>query len=363
MMITKVACKKEEKLFFAISKDIYNNDYNFRRTEEDLIYLLCNGPTVYHNHSKVVKYLIFNNNQPAGRFTLIHDLNLQEYVQASFFEAFEGLEGIKDEIIKIAQKDFPQCKKIIFGLNGHLNYQAGYLLNNFDIPLFGLPYTKSYYIDYFKDCQTNKMVTFRFKTKDFIEYFNQYYDRYKDDKINIRFLNKNKLKEEIETYTTLDNNSFRNKTLYWSDRAPQENYELFASFKILINRDNLIFAEIDNKPVGFLLWYPDFNQLVKKNHQKINLLHYLKYKLNNTIDTIRLTEIAVLPQYRKTRVAFMLFHKLTELCHKYNYTYFEGGFIFENNLESIFTASRYYERISGEKAVPYRRYAIFECSL
>ncbi len=363
MIIKKVTNKKEDKLFYNIIKDIYGNDHNFRRTEEELIHLLCTGPTEFHKHSKIIKYLIFNNNQPAGRFALIHDFNLNEYVQTSFFEAFDGLEDVKESIIKIAKKDFPGCKKIIFGLNGHLNYQAGNLLNNFDIPLFGLPYTKPYYIDYFKDCITNKMVTFKFKTKNFIDYFNQNYTRYKDENIKIRFLDKNKLEEEIETYTSLDNSSFKNKTLYWSDRTPLENYELFDQFKILINNDNLIFAEIDRKPVGFLFWYPDFNQLVKKNHQEINLLHYLKYKLINPIDTIRLTEIAVLPRYRKSRVAFMLFHKLGELCLRYNYRYFEGGFIFENNLDSIFTASRYYERIYGEKATPHRRYAIFESNL
>jgi hypothetical protein len=106
----------------------------------------------FHQHATVHSFLILQGDDVAGRFTLIHDQKLPDYVQVSFFEAQPGLSGVAKLIVEKACSAFPHCKRIVIGLNGHLNYGAGILTSNFgEAPVFGLPYNREYYQDYFPD--------------------------------------------------------------------------------------------------------------------------------------------------------------------------------------------------------------------
>ena len=104
---------------------------------------------------------------------------------------------------------------------------------------------------------------------------------------------------------------------------------------LLLNK-NLIIAYKNNIPIGFLLWYPDYNELV--NSQKhLSLFALLKYKLfNRKPKQIMLTEIGVLPDYENTGLAISLFLNL----HDYLYKQYDkntivcSGWIFDKNLKS-----------------------------
>jgi ribosomal protein S18 acetylase RimI-like enzyme len=83
---------------------------------------------------------------------------------------------------------------------------------------------------------------------------------------------------------------------------------LFKPFRFLLDNENLIIAEIDGKPVGFFLWYPDFNELVA-SQRDLNVLDVIKYRLGKPIDTFRFTEIGILPEYQGSPVALALINK------------------------------------------------------
>jgi len=359
MKIKPVKTKKDSKDFYNITKEIYKSNIFYRSTEDDIIRLLIEGPSVFHQHAAVNSYILLEDDRTVGRFALVYDQKLPDYVQVSFFEALPGLTDLVEIILKQAKTLYPECNRIVVGLNGHLNYGAGILLSRFDeAPVFGLPYSPKYYQDYFKDLKKRTMVSYRFPTEPFFEYHKKMRGNLNLKGITVRKMNKKKLRQETEIYTYLNNACFPGHP-FWADREVAEDFELFYPFRFLIKEENLLFAEMDGKPIGFFLWYPDFNQLVKGD-QHLGLRHVLRYHFADPITTFRFTEIAVLPQYKVSPAVQAMILYATPYIKKLGYTHGEGGFIFEENRSSIAMTRRFLERATGEKLEPYRRYAVFE---
>ena len=362
MKVIPVRSKNDLKAFYYIEKEVYKNNPYHRSTNDDIIKLIIEGPTAFHSHASVNPFIIIQDQKPVGRYALIYDQKLPDYIQVSFFEALPGLSDLADNILNQAQILHPQCKRIVIGLNGHLNYGVGLLLSRFEeSPVFGLPYTPAYYQDYFRDFKKRKMVSYRFPTKPFFEFIKNLDDNLNLAGITVRKMNKKKLQREIEIYTYLNNACFSEHP-FWADRSVEEDYELFYPFRWLLREEYFLFAEYEGKPIGFLLWYPDFNELVTGNHH-LRLHHVLHHRFQDPIKTFRFTQIAVLPQYRISTATLALILEMIPSIQKAGYQYGEGGFIFEENINSMTMTRRFLERGTGCKIEPYRHYAIFESSL
>ncbi len=343
---------------------MYEGNTCHRSTEESLTRLLVEGPTAFHRHATVSARLLRNNGDVVGRCALIHDRNMPEFVQVAFFEALPGLTGVVDGLIEAARAMRTGATRLLIGLNGHLNYGAGILLDRFDQPpVFGLPYNPPYYADYFEGLFCRKSISLRFPLKGIYEWSRRAAGTFDTGGVTVRFLNKRQLRRDIELYTYIDNECFSNTPYwYWSNREAEENYELFHPFRFLLKEEDLLFAEKDGKPVGFLLWYPDFNGLVRPG-QEIGLRHLLRYAVANPVRATRLAEVAVLPEYRHLPVMATLLQKSLPTVERRGYETCEGGFIFEENRASVAMTQRYIVRGEGHRLEPYRRYGMFEADL
>lgn len=354
--------KSGYKTFKKVAADIYKNNPFFRGSEASIEQLLLNSESDFHSHSVVKKFVLRDGNDLPGRFALIHDQRLPDYVQVSFFEAQPGLGDIFSIIKNVIKTNFPAVPKVVAGLNGHLNYGAGILLNPFDeVPLFGLPYNPEYYSSYFSSLRARNMASFRFGMESYHAWAETYLSQRALKGLTVRFMDKKKIKKESAIYTQLNNLAFQNHP-YWAGRNNEEDLELFYPFRFLLDNENLIFAEMDGNPVGFFLWYPDFNQLLTSKRD-LNVFDLLKFRLNSRIDTFRFTEIGILPAYQGSPVALALIHKSLTALVKAGYKYCEGGFIFEENIASMAFVKRILQRVHGFQPEPYRRFAVFETDL
>jgi ribosomal protein S18 acetylase RimI-like enzyme len=350
------------KIFSDVGSSIYKGNRYFRGTGLSIEKLLLDTPGAFSRHASNKKFVVLDGNNLVARFALIHDKRLADYIQVSFFEAQKGLGDIFALIKKEIFIHFPNCTKIVVGLNGHLNYGAGILLNRFDeVPLFGLPYNPDYYSGYFKNLHYRKMFTFRFNMETYNAWAKKYSERRVLAGLTVRFMNKHNIKEETSLYTQLNNQSYA-KHPYWANRDNDEDLELFYPFRFLLDNENLIFAEIEGKPVGFFLWYPDFNQLVS-TQRDLNVLDLIKFRIKRSIDTFRFTEIGIIPQYQGSPVALALISKGLPSMLADGYKHCEGGFIFEENRASIAFVKRILKRINGVDTEPYRHFATFETTL
>ena len=350
------------KTFFDVPRKIYQDNKNYRVTERSIEHLLIKGPSAYHSHSKVLPYLIRDGNDITGRFALIKDKKLPGYLQISFFEALPGQGNLLDLIRTEARKRFPDSKKIVAGLNGHLNYGAGFLLNRYDEPpLFGLPYTLPYYPSYFTGLNQRRMFSFRFRMNEYIQWAESYGPPKKMNGLEVRFMDKKQLTRESTIYTFLNNRAFTSHP-FWADREDKEDLELFYPFRHLLRNENLIIAELRGQPVGFFLWYPDFNELVT-SQRDLNFWDVLKFRSGERIKVFRFSEIGVLPEFQKSPVSFSLLMKSIPEFKRCGFEYCEGGFIFEENASSISLVTRMILRSTGIKPLPYRSYAVYDGNL
>jgi hypothetical protein len=350
------------KTFYDIASKVYRGNKNYRVTERSIEHLLIRGPSAFHRHSEVLPYIIRDGNDITGRFALIRDKNLHDYLQVSFFEALPEQGNLLDLIRREARKRFPDLKKMVVGLNGHLNYGAGFLLNRFDEPpLFGLPYTMPYYPSYFSGLNQRRMFSFRFRMEECIRWAESYGPPKKMNGLEVRFMDKKQLTRESSIYTFLNNRAFASHP-FWAAREDKEDLELFYPFRFLLQNENLIVAEFNGKPVGFFLWYPDFNELVT-SQRDLNFCDVLKFRAGKRIKVFRFTEIGVLPELQKSPVGFSLLMKSIPVFKRCGFEYCEGGFIFEENKSSIALVTRMIYRSSGIKPLPYRSYAVYDGKL
>src|ERR1035437_1021136 len=201
-MITElIEGNQASKTFSKVGTDVYVGNEFYRGTEASIERLLLNSASAFNIHSIVKKFVVRDGNQLVARFALIQDQRLANYVQVSFFEAQKGLGDIFALIKKEISLHFPFCKKVVVGLNGHLNYGAGILLNRFDeVPLFGLPYNPDYYADYFKDLHCRKMVTFRFSMEAYHSWAQSYQTHRVLKGLTVRFMDKRNIQKESAIY-------------------------------------------------------------------------------------------------------------------------------------------------------------------
>ena len=343
---------------------VYRGVPQHRATEDALVRLLVDGPTAFHSHATVTPYLFRDGDRTVGRCALIHDRNMPAYVQVAFFEALPGLGDVVGPLREAARRLQTGAPRLLVGLNGHLNYGAGILLDRFDEPpVFGMPYTPPYYPAYFEGLFRREMVSFRFPLAGVYEWGRMAAPRIDTYGITVRTLDMRRLRTEIGLYTFIDNTTFSNTPYwYWSNRDPRENYELFHPFRFLMRGENLLFAEVDGRPAGFLLWYPDFNNLVPAG-RGIGPRDVLRYRFANPLRRLRLAEVAVLPEFRRRPVVAMMIRTALPLMERRGMLSGEGGFIFSENRGSIAMTQRYFERGIGHRLEPHTHYAMYEAEL
>lgn len=347
------------RAFYAIGERVYRGNPLHRSTEDDVMRMLVEHRSAFLDHATVDSYLMRDGRDVVGRFSLIQDRKLPEYVQVSFFEARPGLHGVLDAIRLKARALHPECARLVVGLNGHLNYGAGFLASRFEEPpLFGLPYTPAYYLDYFAALPRRPMASYRFASKWFFEMRRELLRDFDPGPVRVRVMDREHFARDVDIYTDLNNACFQRHP-YWANRTATEDWELFHPFRFLIKDCNYIVAELDGRPVGFLLWYPDFNELLSRDGE-LGVRQALRYHLDDPIRTARLTEIAVLPEVRRYRVDLAMILRMIQGVEEGGYAFTEGGFIFEENRRSIALTLRYIQRATGRKVRPYRRYCVFD---
>ena len=139
-------------------------------------------------------------------------------------------------------------------------------------------------------------------------------------------------RREIEVYTEINNIAFSNHLFYYT-RKTEEDYELFKELKYLMREENLIFVEKQGVPVGFMLWYPDFNEIIEKN-ETVGIKTVLKNKLfPHRIKTFKIVEMGVIRSERNKGAILALF----DYCYKCingRYDIMESSWILSDNLKS-----------------------------
>ncbi|KJS87219.1 MAG: hypothetical protein JM58_04975 [Peptococcaceae bacterium BICA1-8] len=336
MKLRYISSKEEIKKFIGFTKEVYKDDPLYRDAMSSIVQAFITKKTAYLEHAKVYPFCVEKNNEMLARAAYIIDYKQEDMLMVSFFEAKRDAQKAVDLIISEAKKlAAKKClKKIVIGLDAHLNYGVGFLASHFnEIPTFGLAYNPDYYPAFFSGCKEYNFSSFLVEMDKFdMEKERSILKRIKQKGFTFRFADLSRLDREIGIYTYLNNLCFHDH-LWWADRTVKEDLELFYPFRWFLKGENLIFAEKDGQPIGMMLWYPDFNQLLPQG-KGLGLKALAQYKLGlGKIDRFKIAEIAVSQKHQGSGAVLGFFDLLYSVV-KDKYTSCEAGWVEENNIKS-----------------------------
>ncbi len=338
-----------------LRKEIYAGNPNYRDNQTRTVRALLKNKMAIQKSSEIFPVVVEKNHKIVGTAFLAVIDRMNDLFQIAFLEMEEDPQ-IFDALLSFAKEEAKKrgLKKILVGLNLNVLYGLGLLASDYDKTLrIGGAYNPPYYIDFIEPHATRvKALTSYCTSIDRIQ-MNSLPPRLlkRLSSFEIRPMNFNNIAESVEAYTEITNRAFEHHD-YCYEARQDENLELFLDFKPFLKPENLLFAYKDGKPVAFVLWYPDFNELLGAG-EELGLSSLIRYKLfRKKIDTIKLTEIGVVPEYQKKGAIYALFKYLFEL-NKNRYKYLESGWIMKSNQDSMRVTEKFTEHES-------KQYKVFE---
>ena len=342
-------------VFMSFQQKVYKNDKNFRNLQKNILPDILRGRSAITRGSRLVPYMLLEGNELLGVFMLAVMDRMTETMQIAFLD-FKDHPHVFSAIYDFSKKEAGRagCKKLLVGLNIHVNYGLGILADSFDFSQsFGDAYHKAYYRLRIEEllAPSDILYTYRIRIRDMQMGLSpgaleRIRCRYK-----VREADFSRVREMTLIYSKINNAAFSRHKYYYPTRV-REDMELFSSFRALLSGHNLLFVYHGEEPVGFLLWYPDFNQIVKPG-KGVGIGTVLKQRLlPGSIDTLRIAEFGIIPAHQKKGAVYALLEYLYE-GQKDRYTYVESGWVMEENLDSKGVVKRFMK-------YPYKEFRVYE---
>ena len=345
----------ELREYLSFMRTVYKGDANFKDNKTGIIKIACQKSRPFYRATLQEIVCVKSDGRILCAGVLIINKRASGDLYLSFFEA---LPDCKDAVsILVDHAEFfgkkHGCSKLVVALDGHVNYSVGFGQDT-ESPSFGESYSPYYYHDYFADFTRVKFIS--------------YYDSRENvqDRIvrDLKFFENNVEETKMEhadfgrgfaatmrRYTDLNNEIFAGHR-YYSSRNYDEDVDLFRDMIPLLNNNNLIFAKQDGEDIGFILWYPDYNELVP-NGKGASVNTFIRYKmLGKQPKTAKVVEIGVLPQYRQKCVILSLFAAALKEC-SIDVNKISSSWILDENTKSKAITRRY-------TSIPNKEYFTYE---
>lgn len=248
-----------------------------------------------------------------------------------YFAAAPGCEPYAAAMLERAEGWLRErgVQRIIAPFNCNTLLGTGLLVAGFDEdPVMWANWTPPYYPAYF--LQAGYQPTYPlwvFEIDLASEKFRRAEERARDNKVvHVRPINKKQWHAELEIFRNIVNENFNNEW-EWYPMTREEFEEFFDELKIIIDPQHMLIAEIDGKPVGVRIAFPDWNPLSRGMQGKLGTWEYLQFYLHrNRYETAGFAITAVLPEHRGKGISPLLgvtmIHHFQELGVKKVFSYF-----------------------------------------
>jgi len=321
--------------------DFYKNQYRDNPLKRDSLSGLLKG--LLYGKSSLCKsvdlepLMIIDENKITMICILAYAHRMTDYIQIGFFESdkmsMQAFNLIMDKAEKFAKSK--NATKISGSLNIHVNYGLGFLASDFDKKQsFGMAHNPEFYNEYFinNGFKTIDMVSYKKNIMNMDNLLNSSVQEKLEKRYKVREVDFKNLEKDASIYTEINNEAFSEHLFYYT-RKKEEDLELFKDLRFLLKSENLLFVEKDGVPVGFMLWYPDFNQLMNIS-ETVGIRTVIKNKLySDKIKTFKIVEMGVIPRERNRGAILALFDYCFK-CTKAKFNYLESGWILTENTKS-----------------------------
>jgi GNAT superfamily N-acetyltransferase len=358
--------KKDWKQFLKLPGEIYrDNSHWVPPVSREVRNTLHTEKHPFWEHARREVFLVRKDDKVAGRVVAIVDDNHINFhgENTGFFGFFECIEDFE-----VARLLWDQAKRwlrhngmdLIRGpLSPSMNDECGFLLDGFDKPpTVMMPYTQPYYLEFAERYGFQKakdLYAFYKKVEDGIpQRIRKMVERIKKKTgVIIRPLAMNGFERDIQHLKDIYNSAWE-KNWGFVPMTDKEIDLVAKKLKYFAEPELVLFAEIDNEPIGVSVTIPDINYVLKRLNGKlgpIEILKFLRYK--RKIEGVRSLIGGVKKEYRNTGIIAVLSYETEKAAQRLGYKWGELGW----NLEDNDLINRFDTAIGGKI---YKKYRIYE---
>lgn len=359
---------KQKKEFVNFDYSIYeNNPYWVAPLRMDLNDRLNSKKHPFYKLGAIKAYMAYKEGKPVGRIAAIENYKYNEFHKSKigffgFFECIDDIEVSNSLLQKVEDYHLKAGNEFLHGpVNPSTNYESGLLVDGFeDAPKVMMSYNPTYYpslLERFGMHLEMKMYAYRFSEEDVLK--NEKFLRVKDialtrSRCTLRFLDKGKIKEEIENVKKIYNKAWEDNWGFVPMTDPE--LELMGNELKLIVDPGLAPMIVNEKGevVAFAMALRDINQITKDFNGNLFPFNFLKLLFNKgKMDWLRVLLLGILPEYRGKGLDAVLYYEIIKNGIELNIHHAEASWILDSN-EGM---KRGVEVVNGKK---YKTYGIYE---
>ena len=359
-MIKKVESQKELNIFIHYVERLYKNDkYVVYPIFNTLKKELKREVLLEKNYTALLAY---NNDIVVGRIMYTTDYSKKQGKEICYFSFFDAINSndVTKELFDFMEEDM-RNKGINYCEGTFAPYdpdtRRGVLVKGFDSsPIVFTSYNFSYYSDLLEGVGCTKAIDtvllnamVNQKSKKRLNTLSKFFRRSHDVRIDpINFKN---LDYDInDVHQVLQ--SATNEIVYQDAPSIELIREVAKNLKFFINPNLIRIARENgsNKPIGFCLVLPDYNQIFKKTKGRIRPLKILIEK--KKITRARGMMQYIIPEYQDTGLIGEIFKVIFDEFEKIGINEFEAGTMMEDNPKPI----NIFKKFGGDITKIYRLY-------
>jgi hypothetical protein len=359
-MIVEVNNKKDLNRFIYFVKELYKNDKYY---VYPIFYSLKKELGKIVLHDKTYKAILCMKDQEVvGRLLFTYDYSKKQDKKICYYSYFDAINdnSVVKELFNFMEKDMKK-HKIDYSEGTYSPFdpdnRRGIMIKGFnELPSIFTSYNYEYYSDLLEDygftkaidtVLINAMVDHNSKKR--LNTFSKFFLRKNDVRIDsLDFKNLDRDLKDIEKIL----NQATNEIIYQDAPDMELIEETARQMKAFINPTFVKIARENetNKPVGFCLVVPDFNQVLIKTKGKIRPLKMMLLK--RKITKARGQMQYIIPEYQNGGLIGHMFKVIFDDFVDAGITEFEAGTMMEDNPKPI----NAFKKFGGEIIKVYRLY-------
>lgn len=364
-LVRPVVTKSDEKKFIDFLYTHYKDDPHWvAPLRMDRKKLIDKKKNPFYKHSLMEMFLAERDGAVVGRIAaIVNDNHNREHGdKVGFFGFFEC---INEQAV--ANALFDEAKKFLVskGMNAmrgpanpSVNDEYGLLVEGFDSPpVVLMTYNPKYYLSLIDSYGFKKEKDLYAYILDQETVYTEKFIRANEivkqrNSLTFRPINMKDFKNEVRRIKEVYNAAWQYN---WGAVAmTDEEFDALAEdLKMVVEPELVLIAESKGKMVGFGLSLPDINVRLKANRNGGlfgGLLRLLVFK--KKIDLVRVIVLGVIPEFKKSGAAGVLFYETAVRAKRLGYRYGEASWILEDNV----MMNRAAETMQGKRYKTYRIY-------
>ncbi len=344
MEIQQVTTKKQLNEFISFPYSFYKNNSTWippLRLDQKNIFNPKKNRIL--QHSDYAFFLLKKEKEISGRIAVYIDKIAIDYwkEKVGFFGHYECVNDNEAANFLLSTAEDWLRKRGMEKMRGPWNLVSqdiGFVFDGFDVPptimsSFNPPYyndqVRNFGMSKVKDllvysCDTGKGYKI---PQRFLKFTDAIIKRYG---VTVRPINMKKINEDARTIVWLTNESLKNNWGYYPIEE-EEAEQIAADLKMIVHPEVVLIAEVDGKPIGYIITLPDVNDILKDLNGRLFPLGVFKLLRGvKKLDRYRIWALGILKQYQKKGISVLMFRRLHEVLGSRN-VYVEANWVLEDN--------------------------------